>query len=697
MQKHIKILIDSNIYYDCSVTSNVIGKVYKNSIIIYDKKINGWYRIAKKAWVYTYNQSGKVVSETKESVRSPKGRETPIDYFEKAIKENSLDPKIDLQMFGFFSRDYEVEIKGKTYKGYFAEDYPAEIIDKFDSTNSIIYVESEEWHILHPFSKYGIPLYKNDIIYLEYSRGYSTKEAINYLLTLNGSEDGEEYMKELGLEQSTDKGLIQIGNALKDTTAKLIGFKTDSSVRWDIQNLYAIFGMPYQFMPTVDMRVPDDPAPPDDKDGSIRPGSVDNFPTIGIKFADKIVARMPLLVLIPGAPDFLNGNKDLQKEAIGIMAQNGGLSDLGMTAFSSHLHDEGNRKFYGLKFATKDYYRYVDSMCQTASVFMNLGNVKVDNIGGSLSSAHWGTYKNGGLSRMLCYNQGVAFYVNSDSQISESISNSPTQSQLAEKINGFSDMAREMQFMLGTASNLAPLNAGTLLSQKTYSEDSQTAGMLEDKIVSNGILGSLAKCVDTVLAGGKLIFPQIWGDSQFSRDYTIDIKLVSPDCDDFSIYMNIIVPLIHLMCFAMPRASGPNGYISPFLVRAFYKSFFSIDMGLITSMSINKGAEAAWNSSGVPTIVDVNLTIKELYDTMALANDNDGNKGGYTLSDNVSLLDYLSNLCGININEPDFARTVRYKASRIKNRVLSTFRTPSDIFHQAITNKMAAMSNYSPK
>ena len=60
------------------------------------------------------------------------------------------------------------------------------------------------------------------------------------------------------------------------------------------------------------------------------------------------------------------------------------------------------------------------------------------------------------LVKGAMYKGGVAFYVDAEPQISESLSNSTTQSQLAEKINSVSDLGREMQFLLGSNENLMP-------------------------------------------------------------------------------------------------------------------------------------------------------------------------------------------------------------------------------------------------
>ena len=64
-----------------------------------------------------------------------------------------------------------------------------------------------------------------------------------------------------------------------------------------------------------------------------------------------------------------------------------------------------------------------------------------------------------------------------------------------------------------------------------------------------------------------MVFPEIWSDSKFSRSYTCEIKLVSPDPSPLSVYMNVLVPLFHLIALVGPRAvpGNPNGYTNPFL------------------------------------------------------------------------------------------------------------------------------------
>ena len=433
-----------------------------------------------------------------------------------------------------------------------------------------------------------------------------------------------------------------------------------------ITNLYGIFGMPYQYMPHQDRRL----------DGG------NNRPSIGRKYADKIVARMPLLVMVPGKASFLAGYSSDEKAGFLANALNG-LGDLTGSDMENLLKNPG--KYYELKPDWAGYFQNVDAMAQAAAIFMGIGGKKLPgNSCFSSGSFSWQNYSNGSIQSKLNYKGGVAFYVNAESQINESFSNSTTQSQFAEKINSISDLGREMQFLLGSNENLLGQTiTDTIKTDPT--KDASVAQSAANKLLSGGsLLGTITHSFDTVIAGGKLIFPEIWADSTFSRDYSIDIKLVSPDNDDISIYLNVVAPLLHLLGFVMPIGTGPSAFVSPYLVRCSYKGQFNIDMGIITSMSITKGQEGAWNHYGMPTIVDVNFTIKELYGVMALANNNSGN---YKLANNTILMDYIGNLCGCNINEPDIVRTIVYHSLRQSSRPASFIKRVMDEIDQTIIDR----------
>lgn len=184
----------------------------------------------------------------------------------------------------------------------------------------------------------------------------------------------------------------------------------------------------------------------------------------------------------------------------------------------------------------------------------------------------------------------------------------------------------------------------------------------------NSIFTTIANSVKTIVSGGRLQFPQIWSNSSFSKSYSISIKLNTPNTDRVSWWLNIYVPLCHLMGLILPRSEYINSYTTPFIVKAFYKGMFNIDMGIITEMTFTKGKEGSWTKDGLPTVVDVSFTIQDLYSTMSMTSTESMFKGK-TLQ-NVAEMDYIANLCGININEPDTFRMIRlWCAFNISNRV----------------------------
>jgi hypothetical protein len=146
--------------------------------------------------------------------------------------------------------------------------------------------------------------------------------------------------------------------------------------------------------------------------------------------------------------------------------------------------------------------------------------------------------------------------------------------------------------------------------------------------------------------------------------------------------MNICVPLIHLLAMAAPQQMGPNGYASPFLVRGSYKGIFNCDMGIITSMDISKGREGAWTIDGLPTEVDVNITLKDLYSVLTIMN----NESPKNFLKNIALIDYLSNMCALNINKPEIERTIDLYLMLYTNKIKSIPNSIYTSFDQSLNN-----------
>ena len=505
--------------------------------------------------------------------------------------------------------------------------------------------------------------------------------------------------------------IYNIDEAIAETNkskSELQGYQANASINGvNYKNIRNIFGAPYQFLPTTDCRI---------SNGSF----VDNLELAGYEFMEKIVSRMPLLFMTPGNTSFMGGSTENARTMLLSKIGDGSYAEQSIAENSlKAMLEDYSGKLYTIMPAYVEYFNYVNPMCRAGAIFLGIEDKKI--YGKTLDVVHWGlnqgidykiyleeettigdetneetpenqqdteqeepeeekynweNYDNvfqqpdqsilSTFQEALYYKNAIPFYINSEASFQDSFSNETTESSLASTVNALSDRAREIQFLLGTASS-AVGDAFDRVDGTLSDIKEQINNIVSRVSGGNSIFTTIANSVKTIVSGGRMLFPQIWSNSQFSKTYNISIKLTTPSYDKFSWWLNVYVPLCHLMAFVLPRSEYVNSYTTPFLVKAFYRGMFNIDMGIITEMSFNRGKEGSWTKDGLPTVVDVSFTIQDLYTGMGMTSLGAMFKG--TTLQNVSEMDYIANLCGININEPDLFRMARlWIAFNIKDR-----------------------------
>jgi hypothetical protein len=419
---------------------------------------------------------------------------------------------------------------------------------------------------------------------------------------------------------------------------------------------------------------------------------------MGRKYAEKIASHLPLLFLTPCRPKFMEGFTADEKNGVLSALVNAGST--GATDPITGAPDDPNSaldlgksgRYYSTEFAFAEYYKCVNMMCSEVAYFCGIQNVQVPTPRGTknIGDINWADdFRNDSFQNYFTAKDSVVLYIDGLTTVSDSFSNNTTESQIASAINGFSDTAKELKFILGTGSALAELQSFAEKAATTVS--SKLTEVLHGQELAGGLLADLASTgVSTIMNGGKLLFPKIWGDSTFSRSYSFDLKLRSPDHDSVSIFFNCLVPYIHLLALCMPQsitrgaaAYSPNAYNTPFILRAYAKGMFNINMGMITDLSVTRGGEAQWNDNGLPTQIDISITIEDLYNTLFITNpssaDNNvvsqipglgtgditdvvGNiKALFNLDvvNNTEMVDFLANLAGLNIAAQPIDRKFR--------------------------------------
>ena len=418
-----------------------------------------------------------------------------------------------------------------------------------------------------------------------------------------------------------------------------------------IKNVAGVFGLPYQFLPNTDIRLSGDT----------------KTENIGYEYAKKIIERIPLLFISPGKANFMTRySKENKRNLLEFLLRNNG--DNGIGSLDDILSSDG--KYYTFEYDRARYYQYVNPMCRIAARFLEIDDITID--GTKLDRMNWEVFTQHGIKSIGDFGDfgAIPFYVDTDTSVSESFGNSTTQSMLSSTVNSISDMGRELNFLLGYGASATGINA--LENNADIRSNVENVQDTITKLLGTGnFLSNLASHLTTVASGGKLIFPEIWNDSNFSRSYNCEFKFVSPDPSKLSVYLNVLVPLFHLIGLVAPQSidSNPNGYVNPFLVRAIYKGFFNVDMGIITDMSVTKGAECQWTPEGIPTSITVSISIKDLYSAMSITGTTNDNFKYDTLN-NTALMDYIANLCGINIYRPEIARIIdMWFVNNFSNRV----------------------------
>ena len=652
------LLSDISLKKDCNFTADEIMTIKKNSVVEILYTVGPWSKVKyidKEGWLYPFDSGNSFL-----------------------LEENNDSPlKIGDAVFIKSKKDVEHDEYGKVL-----------LVKKNNSRVFYIITEILANPKLIRIKDLNDKLYWVKPSQIEKISNTGTTE------TDNGNA-WPEYLYKIGsfFGSTPDTNLNfdpeYINNAASTWYAKKNSNDEDQGIRWqtardyitglELDSLRNIFGMPYQYMPIADMRFSGINTSTENRNGSVDFNAT-TIKSLGVKYSEKIVTRMPLLIVVPGVADFMAGfaATDREKMLKSMISDMRGVDESTfINSFTTTM--KGTRaSFYNMYPAWDDYYKYVNPLARAAAVFMGIGDrefvkgIQLKNMNWSDSDIKPKIFKD-----ICSYRGACGFYIQSANQISEDISTNTTQSALANKVNTLSDQGRELIFLSSSVDGA--LESVVSKSSKVVESVAGTAGNAGATVAgavtgtefvkkfekSGGVVNAIMSGISNTIAGSKMLFPELWQDSQFTRDYSFTVKLDSPDNDPLSLYLNIVLPLIHLICLAAPRSMGPTVYASPFLVKAYYQGFFNVNMGIISSMSINKGNEGAWTLKNIPTVVEVNVTIRDLFSnnlTISKSQNMDLN-----FITNTPLLDYVANLCGVNINEPDFSKVTTLYSILLEN------------------------------
>lgn len=481
-----------------------------------------------------------------------------------------------------------------------------------------------------------------------------------------------------------------------------------------VGSMIFVHGMPFQYTAITDRRDSTSmgngytgessaDSNPATGSGGVKSGDTDTY---GRTFAKEIAANMPICVIAPGKPKFLTSVKDglggYVSEVVSdirntFMPMFSAQSDTEFGSILANLNDiQGDFQYYSMEIDTAKYFKYVNSCCRSAAYLMGLSSVQYH--GKKCPDLDWGDYNTAAeqdfsvFEQVMGLSQGVSFAYDPQSSVSDTISNTTTESQFMSMFNDVSSKARELEFITGYSG----LDTGDLFDSTNYRQQATTQ-------LNTGAFAGLQNVVDRIgtwmnnsIHGMNMRFPEIWSDSTNSRSYEIDMHFVAPYATSFCKWRYVLVPFFHIFCAAAPRSDAHvSQYSAPFLIRAYSKGYFNVEMGIIESLTWKRFGDGNMISEdGVPTQIDVTVGFKDLYHTLAMTEfygeglaTNVGN-----FMNNTGLIDLIGTLSGVNMNRITLGERLAMFASTSMNalgsmgsnfmRDVSTkFRNISDRLH----------------
>lgn len=261
------------------------------------------------------------------------------------------------------------------------------------------------------------------------------------------------------------------------------------------------------------------------------------------------------------------------------------------------------------------------------------------------------------LDSLLANMNFVQFYMDpNSSSFGDSSSNSTTTSKLEGLFDKGSEMIKELAFI----ANSGGVDSGQFQDFGNKSLDTLTDEILKGNSGITSFMSRITSGLSTVVKGENMIIPEIYQRSDYSRNYSISIRLVSPCNDRFSYFINVFVPLMHLVALALPKQGTANTYAAPFIIKAYLPGMFACNLGIIEGMNVDKTGKTV---DGLAQEIKVTLTIKDLYSDLMMT---PSNKPMLLLS-NTSLIDYLAINCGLDLIMPQMQKKISYVMNVMKN------------------------------
>ena len=402
--------------------------------------------------------------------------------------------------------------------------------------------------------------------------------------------------------------------------------------------------------------------------------------SVGRVYNKVVLENMMPIIFRIGVPEFmgswlLGSSDDDTKRSIAESLLNsaqggedGADIEVMKTLLQSQVDTGKGTRYYDFKDSFSDYCLIVSRMIRFMAVEMARSDDRINEFKGFELSNYINKQKNGMTGEESpITDRYLSFYADAGTSYSDSFSTSTTESVLAGMLKKFNQLGREMRFLQGSTNSAD--EKGIFSSMFSGVKSFLGVDANDPTTASKGIIMNSAS---SILAGGNILFPEIWEDSTMNKSYNIVIKLHSPNGSPYSIFKHIVIPMFCVLGFSLPRYINEIGYCSPYLLKVYSKGFFNSDLCMVTSLDIKR---SNWSIYKIPVEVEINISLKDLYPVMILASETTK-----TFDNNVSMYEYLRCMSGTGlIQKAEGATWYNHLMNRVLNYITNKGGTLSTV------------------
>lgn len=452
----------------------------------------------------------------------------------------------------------------------------------------------------------------------------------------------------------------------------------DESLSKYMNNGIRLLGAPHQFMKQTDPRY----------------GNSE----LGRKFAQKMMFEAPLVYMKPGVSEFLPGQNSKFRD--GFLNAIGALNDESKKKSLEAMlaADEKNKgnvgkdtiRYYGIKPDYSGFMTHVNSLCRILATMEGLDRVRVPWTKGSATFGNydWRLYRmesdygnlhitpKGGFSFESMFKEFantvtgnkkmqdfeyIRYYAQPESSYGTSFSNSTTGSMLESLTSQVEGMARELNTISAFVGlDTSKIGEATDAMASTISEAVNKYG--SDGTISTGIK-RITNTLGSVMLGGHIVLPEMWGGSSYDNDFSFSMTLSSPYGNKLSKYIHVGVPMMFLLASVLPVMQSPNVISTPYLFQCFMPGFFDSEMCMVTSLSFDKSTDGITMGNSLPSEVKVTVGIKDLYSSLSMPK-------AHKIEDwmsNTGMMEFLAVQAGVDISRQELNSNFKMFAELLKD------------------------------